>query len=148
MKLKSYSIVEGITLRFLHFDQYIFPLLLAIRVLHGCIYLAEDAQIIQTLLRAQHIELAQWGAGLDLQVALHDKGTRIVQSGYKHLSNEHLLALVDGKCHIHTIRCACRRLGSSLKGGIRKTTVIVVIEQNLSVGSDIRFREWLIRQRV
>ena len=131
MKFETYSIVEGVTFGFLHFNQNILARLGSFRVLHRGIHLAEDAEIVKFLLALEHIALTHGIARGDLKFVLHDVWSGKFSSRNQNPIHKNAGAFVDGKGHIHFV--ISRGLRRCIESGVGKTVVKVIVQDDVAI---------------
>src|SRR5579863_4372457 len=117
LKFQSNPVGEGIAFRLFHLYQDIFLWIGAVRVLHGCIHLAEDAQIVEPGLGVQHALLAEWIARLYLQFALHHIVAGMLRPGYHHAVHCEAVPFHNGVTYVFAIGLA-GQLGGDVKRGV------------------------------
>src|SRR5580698_3710476 len=79
LEFQTHAVAECVAFGFLNIHQDVLLGLVSIGILYGRTYLAEDAEIVQSLLGLQHIDLAKRVPGPDFQFALHNERLGVVQ---------------------------------------------------------------------
>ena len=139
LRFKSKSIVERIPRSLPYINQYILVALLARRILQSNIHAVENAQIVESLLRREEFALAQWIAGMDTNLPLHNLRTRRPQARDQHFIHQHFFAFVNIDDHIHVVRLRTG-FGRNIEPRIWVPPVHVFRQQLVAVTGEVVLR--------
>ena len=76
---------------------------------------------------------------MNLDLALHDIVTGVVEAGHHHLIDSEKLALLNGENHVLEVGLGGRRGGSDVERSIGKSAVEVKVENSFPICSQILF---------